>query len=64
MSGDLDLLKFRVGWDFDELKTVTERSWDVLKVVRGSDEENIRQIVRFFDEVIIKGEVLLWVKNL
>ena len=64
MSGDLDLLKFGVGRNFDELKTVTERGWDVLKVVRGSDEENIRQIVRFFDEVIVKGEVLFWVKDL
>ena len=64
MSGDLDFLKFGVGRNFDELKTVTERSWDVLKVVRCSDEENIRLIIRFFDEVIVEGEVLLWVKDL
>ena len=61
---DLHFLVFGIAGDFDHLHPVPQRTRNLLGVVGGGDEENLRKIVGDVEEVIGERAVLLGIENL
>jgi hypothetical protein len=56
-AGDLQLLLLRVAAEVHRLHAVVERRRDVLHVVRGGDEEHLREVEG--DPQVVVGELVV-----
>jgi len=61
---DGELLVERVAAEADHLKTIVERVGDLVGVVRGGDEQHLREVVFDLQVVVAEGMVLLRVQHL
>ncbi len=64
LRGDVPLLHARVAGDLDDLEPVPERLGDRVRVVRGREERDLRQVERRVDVVVLEGRVLRRVEHL
>src|SRR5690606_30394976 len=61
---NLDLLVLGVAGDLQHLHPVAERPRDLVHVVRGRDEQDLRQVIRHVEVVIGEVRVLLRIEHL
>src|SRR4029450_2891506 len=62
--GDAELLFLRVARELDYVHPVEERGWDRLQLIRGADEEHLREVERKVEVVVAEGRLLLGVEHL
>ena len=61
---DLDLLGFGVARQVDDLHPVAKCGRDRIQEVGRRHEENLREVERHLQVVVLEAEVLLWVEDL
>ena len=62
--GDLELLLLGVARELDHLHPVAQRRRDRVELVRGGDEQDLRQVERQVEVVVAEAGVLLGVEHL
>ena len=61
--GDIQFLDLGVGTELDDLETVSELVRDIVHVVRGRDEQDVGEIIGFFEIMVGEREVLFRVED-
>ena len=61
---DLDLLLLGVAGELDHVHAVAQRRRDRVELVRGADEQHLREVERHIEIVVAEGRVLLGVEHL
>ena len=61
--GDLQLLRFGVARDLDDLHTITERVRNRVQLVCRCNEEHLREIKLHLQIVVLEGCVLLGIEH-
>jgi hypothetical protein len=61
---DLDLLLLGVAGELDDLHAVAQRPGDRVELVRGRDEQHLRQVERHAEVVVAERRVLLGIEHL
>ena len=62
--GNLHLLRLGVSRNLDDLHAVAQRRRNGVELIRGGNEEHLREIELHFKVVVLEGRVLLRVKHL
>ena len=63
LMSDMKLVNLRVGRQLDDFQSVSERSGNVFEIVRGGDEHDLGQIIRFLQIMIGEDAVLFRIKH-
>ena len=64
LLGDAELLFLGVAGELDHVHPVEQRRRDRVELVRGADEEHLREVERKVEVVVAEGRVLLGVEHL
>ena len=64
LARDPELLVLGVARELDDVHPVEERGRDRLELVRGADEQHLREVERQIEVVIAEGRVLLGIEDL